>query len=180
MSMYDELPEVMRESRYVRDVYDGFDVIREYAETALDETENNMFVATTDENGLAAWEAMLGIDADEGAGMDDRRSVILSKLRGQGTCTAAMLKSMAESFSGGEVEVTETPQDYEIEIKFTSMYGVPPRVDEFCAAIERIIPAHIAYTLAYTYATWGQTGSHTWAEVSAHTWGEIMNGALEE
>lgn len=180
MSMYDELPEVMRESRYVRDVYDGFEALRGYVETALDETENNMFVATADKNGLAAWEAMLGIETDEGAAAGDRRSVILSKLRGQGTCTAAMLKNMAESFSGGEAAVTEKPQDYEIEIKFTSMYGVPPRVDEFCAAIERIIPAHIAYTLAYTYATWGQMGTHTWAEVSAHTWGEIMNGALEE
>lgn len=58
--------------------------------------------------GLARWERIFGIVTDVTKPIDQRRSVIKSKLRGVGTVTTAMVKSVAEAYANGEVEVTES------------------------------------------------------------------------
>ncbi|WP_364149028.1 putative phage tail protein [Paenibacillus sp. LPE1-1-1.1] len=58
--------------------------------------------------GLARWERIFGITPDELKPIDQRRSVIKSKLRGVGTVTTASIKSVAEAYANGQVEVTES------------------------------------------------------------------------
>lgn len=57
--------------------------------------------------GLARWEREFGITPDESKPIEQRRSVIRSKIRGIGTVNAALLDSVAESFEYGQVEVTD-------------------------------------------------------------------------
>lgn len=59
--------------------------------------------------GLRYWEQTLGIPVEPGKEPEYRRSRIRSKLRGSGVTTVALIKSVAESFSNGEVAVTEYP-----------------------------------------------------------------------
>jgi len=56
---------------------------------------------------LSRWERDLGITPPAGQPDEERRSVILAKLRGIGTVTRDMIKTVAESFVNGEVEVIE-------------------------------------------------------------------------
>lgn len=106
--------------------------------------------------GLAVWEAAYGIPTDAEKPDDYRRSRIRSKMCGQGTTTAEMIKNVAESFSGGAVEVIEAPAEYRFVVQFVGIYGVPPSLDDLSAAIDEIRPAHLAYSYAYTYLTWRQ------------------------
>jgi hypothetical protein len=47
----------------------------------------------------------------------------------------------------------EPRKDYELEIKFVSNTGLPPNLDDFKAAIDNIIHAHLAVTYRFRYIT---------------------------
>lgn len=128
--------------------------------------------------GLVLWERQLGIDTDVEKPYDYRRSRILSKLRGTGTVTVAMIKNMAESFSNGEVDVIEDAANYHFDVKFVGTMGIPPNMDDLTAAIEEIRPAHLTYAYIYVYRTWQMVGDKTWAQASAYTWQEMKEGTL--
>lgn len=61
--------------------------------------------ATTATWGLTYWEETLKIPVVVADGYEVRRSRVLGKLRGVGNFSADLIKSIAESYSGGEVEV---------------------------------------------------------------------------
>ena len=103
--------------------------------------------------GLSLWEDAYGIMSDAGKSDMYRRTRIISKMRGAGTTTAALIQNVAESFSDGAVEVVEKPEEYRFDVKFVG-HGIPPNMDDLTAAIERIKPAHLAYAYIYTYMVW--------------------------
>lgn len=82
---------------------------------ALDGTLEQYFVSTATW-GLEHWENELGITIDASKPVAQRRSVILSKLRGIGTVTVSLIKSVAEAYDGGSVEVTLQPEAYTLRL----------------------------------------------------------------
>ena len=178
MSLLDKLPEEVKRSEYVKDIEDMLEGIVAYAGNAYEDKMKELFVTTATADGLKRYEADYGIVSPEGAAISDRRSVIIAKMRGQGICSKDMLKNMAMSYSGGETEITQGTEDYTISIKFVGTMGVPPNIGDFEASIREIIPAHIAYTLVYTYATWDMASDFKWNELSAHTWEQVRNGGM--
>lgn len=101
--------------------------------------------------GLANWELICDIPVDESKTIEQRRSVIKSKLRGIGTVTVALIKNVAESWYNGEVEVTEQPSLYTVKIKFISKLGVPSNLADIQNALREIIPAHLAINFEFSY-----------------------------
>lgn len=121
---------------------------------------------------LSRWERIYGIIPDESKPIDERRSYLMSKMRGQGTCTEELIKNVAESFANGEVELIEDYSNYNFKIKFISSKGAPPNLDDLTAAIEEIKPAHLNFEYLYIYNTWAmiEDESMTWTQASAYTW----------
>jgi uncharacterized protein YmfQ (DUF2313 family) len=68
--------------------------------------------------GVTYWENEYGIKTDLSKSLEQRRSAVKAKRRGVGTVTKSLVKSVANSFDNGEVEVIEKPEIDEIEIKF--------------------------------------------------------------
>lgn len=101
--------------------------------------------------GLSHWERVCGIPIDESKPVEQRRSVIKSKLRGIGTVTVALIKNVAESWYNGEVEVTEQPSLYTVKIKFISKLGVPSNLADIQNALREILPAHLAINFEFSY-----------------------------
>lgn len=128
--------------------------------------------------GLTQWETSLGLSTDLGKDVEYRRTRIISKLRGQGTTTVAMIKNVAESFSNGQVDVIEHPAEYRFDIKFVGTIGVPPNMEDMTAAIEDIKPAHLAYDYIIIYRTWLQVRANTWGALRDSTWGAIKGGEI--
>jgi hypothetical protein len=149
-SMFDYMPreyEDLRESRAIIQ-----------AEAAEFETLNDkiadvlaQFYVDTATWGLANWERICGIPVDESKPIDQRRSVIKSKLRGIGTVTVDLIKNVTEAYYNGEVEVTEQPSLYTVKIKFVSKLGVPPNLADIQNALREIIPAHLAIDFEFSY-----------------------------
>lgn len=127
--------------------------------------------------GLQYWEQTLGITVEQGKDLEYRRSRIRSKLRGSGVTTVALIESVAESFSNGDVAVTEHPQAYRLEIKFVGTIGIPPNLEDLTASLREILPAHLAWDYVMVYNTWDVTAQHTWDELRQRTWEQVKGEA---
>ena len=102
---------------------------------------------------LPLWERAHGLLPDNTAAQEVRRERVKARMRGQGTTTAGMIQNVAQSFTNGEVEVEEYPDEYRMLLRFVGSQGIPPNVLDVAQAVDEIKPAHIAYGFAYTYIT---------------------------
>lgn len=118
---------------------------------ALDERTNN-FISQLDIDtatwALDIYEKEYGIVSDRSKPLDERRSVVKSKMRGGGSLSAAQIKIVADSFTNGDVIVSL--QDG-IMIEFSSVIGTPPNMDDLKAALEMIKPAHLPISYKFRY-----------------------------
>ena len=114
--------------------------------------------------GLGLWEDAYGIPHDVTKSYDFRRSQVKAKRRSQGTTTIDMIKNLAESYSNGDVDVIEHPEQYSFDVKFIGTIGIPPNMDDLTKAIEEIKPAHLTYIYIYVWITWDmvEAYNYTW------------------
>lgn len=100
---------------------------------------------------LERYEKDLNITIDNRKPNSQRRSVVISKRRGYGKVSGTMIKNVARAYVGGTIDVSVTPGEYHINIKFVDILGIPPNLDDLKAAIEEIKPAHMTLTYTYLY-----------------------------
>ncbi|AWB45315.1 phage portal protein [Paenibacillus sp. CAA11] len=117
---------------------------------ALSETLQQFFVRTATW-GLERWERELGIVTEPLKPLEQRRSVVESKLRGAGRFTGRLVKNVAEAYDGGAVDVSFRPEAWSFTVKFVDTLGLPPNIDDLKAAIEEIKPAHMAVEYEFRY-----------------------------
>jgi len=145
-----ELPVYYRESPEANAIVDGHTYADERFKASADDLLAQNFISTATW-GLDAWERVYGIKVAPSKPIDERRYVLLARIRGSGVLTVSKLKEVAEAFYGGSVAVTEDSANYRITVKFNSNLGVPPNLGDVKAAIGELIPAHIAVEYAYSY-----------------------------
>lgn len=171
--------------RYYDDIAEAQAVLNAYA-VELEKLNADIadvlaqFYVDTATWGLGRWEKMFGIPTDETKPLDQRRSSIKSKLRMFGTVTVSVIKNVAESFQYGEVDVSEDPKNYTINVKFIGKLGVPPNLQDVKDALRDIIPAHLAINYSFTYATYDMVTEvyKTYSDMAASglTYAQIYNG----
>lgn len=123
--------------------------------------------------GLRRWEEELGIKYNPSLAYEERRENIKSKLRGRGTTTGSMIKNVAESFSGGEVDIIEYPNEHKFVVKFIGVRGIPRNMQGFIEMLEIIKPAHLVYSFKYTYTVWNHIEDKVWDQVNILTWDDL-------
>jgi hypothetical protein len=165
--MLHEMPGYYLASRVMRSLLEAQGGELDRLQQALDETLNQMFVGTATW-GLDLWESEFGIPTDIDKPMEQRRSNILSKIRGTGTVTVKLLQSVAESFANGAIQVTEQPALYQFTIKFVDTFGLPPNLDDIKDAIEAIKPAHLAVQYSFRYVNVSEVQSMTVDQIQTH------------
>jgi hypothetical protein len=109
--------------------------------------------------------------------LDDRRAAIKSRLRGTGTVTKTMLKSVCAAYTGGTVDIIEDSSAFKVQIVFTDIAGVPSNMDALQAVIRDIMPAHLLIEYVYRYLRWdeldGKAMSWDTLDANAYTWDEF-------
>jgi len=135
----------------------------------------NQFFIDTATWGLIYWEEEYGIETNLDMSYEDRRTVLKAKKRGQGTTTKEMIKNVAESFSGGEVNIIENNANYSFIVKFIGIKGIPKNMEAFKNMLEDIKPAHLGYVFEYTYTVWNvlKEKNLTWISSEVKTWDEL-------
>ncbi|MEC0370056.1 YmfQ family protein [Paenibacillus chibensis] len=132
--------------------------------------------------GLASWERIFGVTTDPSKSYEQRREILLGKLRGVGKVDAELIKNVASAYANGEVAVTNKAAEYTIVITFVSSMGVPAQIDALKAAVRDIAPAHMAIDYVfrfYTYAELKASGK-TYAQVAetGKTYAELYNRGM--
>lgn len=140
--------------------------------------------------GLIRWEEVFGITPNLSLSYEQRREIVLAKMRGQGTTTVEMIRSVAEAFSGGEVEVIEDNPHYRFIVRFVGIMGIPRNMQAFKNMLEEIKPAHLGYAFEYKWVIWNDLLPYVWNELRPYTWDGLRvmeitafvswNGLLEE
>ncbi|NOU65238.1 DUF2313 domain-containing protein [Paenibacillus sp. LMG 31461] len=144
------LPDYYETSRVMGSILQAQGAEVDQLRVSLEETLGQFFVSSATW-GLDAWEAELGIASVQGKPDDQRRSVINAKLRGVGTVTVDLIKSVAEAYDRGAVEVTQQPASYQFTVRFVDTLGTPPNINDLKAAIEDIKPAHLNVVYSFRY-----------------------------
>lgn len=103
--------------------------------------------------GMEYWERDLKITTMLSKPIGERRSVVISKMRGSGKVSASMIKNVADSYDRGEVDVIVYPAEYRLGIQFIGTLGVPPNLQDLKDAIEEIKPAHLTVDYKLRYLT---------------------------
>lgn len=148
--MFRQSPDYYRESLVMAQIWGTIAEELAARETDNDEIMLQLNVQTATW-GLDIYEKTLDIPTDLSKPYQQRRERILSKMRGPGLVNLAKIKEVAESYYGGEVELTNSPTTYQFTLKFVSSYGIPENVEDLQAAIDDIKPAHLEVLYAYSY-----------------------------
>ena len=166
------VPEIFQEIKEYIEIFNAQGAELDNIYNAVNEILAQCFVNTATW-GLGYWERMLTIPADNSKEAAYRRDVILSKIKGTGNVTPALIKTVAESYNNGEVDIIEHPETYSFEVKFIGNRGIPPNLSDLQNAIAELKTAHLAVTYTFTYTIWGEVKQTTWAVVKTGTWGEL-------
>jgi hypothetical protein len=167
--LIDYLPSYYNDSKVFSELLKAFANEINSNNYAISDLGNQLFVDTATW-GLDVWEKQFAIYTDLSKPYQDRREVIKAKMRGFGTCTIEMIENTALSYTNAEIEVIENNPNYSFAVKFVSMKGIPRDINAFKNTLDAIKPAHLAYTLEYTYTVWNDVVAKTWAALSAETW----------
>ena len=144
---------------------------------SYNETINECFVNTASKL-LSRYEKIYGIEVDVSKSDMFRRERIKAKIRGVGTITKQMLMDTAKSYSNGEVEVIEEPENNSFRIKFVGSLGIPENMEGLTMTIEEIKPAHLGYTFEYVFNRNSVLCGFTNAHLSNHTNYQLRNEVL--
>lgn len=132
---------------------------------------------------IEVYEREVGVEPDNSKPLEQRKSVVISKMRGAGTTTKELVEMTAKAYSNGDVEVTEDNANYNVIIKFVSQYGIPSNMNDFESTLRSILPAHLGYTLQFRYLTWDELDSRNvnWNTLDALnlTWDEFEVWEME-
>lgn len=135
---------------------------------------NNVMYETID---YVTWNTLEAMFPQE---TDQRRANLKAKIRGFGTVTTALIKSVAESYANGEVEVIEDTANYAITINFVGELGVPEKISDIQTALRVIIPAHLTVAYTFKYVTYDQSeityATYDDLTLSGKTYDDILNG----
>lgn len=122
-------------------------VLLEAAQTLrvdIDDTVDQLFVQRADW-GLLLWEMAFGLSVSGSKNLEERRGRILAKLRGQGTSTAELIKTLVMSFGLAAVEILEHVADHCFEVCVFGLPALPSHLGDIRAAIEEVKPAHLSF-----------------------------------
>ena len=172
MKLIEMLPSFYHDSNFVKAYISSHDVEHELIEESIKDLVDNLYVDSATW-GLDLFEEKLGIKTNKNKDYQERREYIKAKKRGSGTTTVAVVKNIAEAFSGSEVEVIEDYSNYLFKIRFVGEKGVPKNINDFKKIIEEIKPAHLAYELEFTYNTHRDLFGRTHGELAKYTHREL-------
>lgn len=138
----------------------------------IKDLENQLFVDTATW-GLDDWERELKMYTDLSKPYLDRREAVKAKMRGSGTCTIEMIENTALAYTNAEIKVIEDNPKCTFKIKFVGVKGIPRDIELFKSTIDMIKPAHLTYTIEYTYNVWNDLKSKKWSDLSSKNWDQI-------
>ena len=139
-----------------KDLIRTLDLMCEYVKNDIQKYKELLFIAFFNEQQVANYEKFMELDYKSGWSLQDRKDRIIYTLLSKNIFTPQVLKEQAKIFTNGEIEVVEDYGNYSFIIKFTSIVGIPPNLDNFKNFIYISKPAHLNFSIEFRYNTHNQ------------------------
>lgn len=168
-NMLGSLPTAYRKDAWVIALLSAIAGVDSAQRADADETAQQMFLDSMTW-ALAIEERIAGITPAAGASLEERRSVLQAKWRSAtGKCDVDLIQRVCDSWKNGEVDVDFV--DGKIVLKFLGAYGVPDAdaLAALKAAVQEVIPAHLAVAYLYRYLLVREVSAMTVSELQTHT-----------
>ena len=122
-----------------------------WLEGIFEEIVNNAYIKDMNDDSLSKLEKEFKIKPDGEMTLEDRKTFLLSILRGVGVTNVEKLKNIAKTYECGDIEVIQNYSSYSIIIKFVSILGIPKRLNDLKKAIEKVVPCHLEISYEFKY-----------------------------
>lgn len=133
-----------------------------------DNVLDNAYLSTMDESRIKQWEKVFNIIPPVDSTIEDRREVIIARMRGQGKLNTTIINAIVNTFTGGTanswvedstlyVEVTPPPNNKQY------------RFESIEQELKHKVPAHLGLVVKRNYYTWGEANS------TCATWQDVMD-----
>jgi len=166
------LPKYYKQSKMVQGLSGALDAEVAGFSISIQACGSEMFLESADKS-LERWEKDYGIEADKGKSIEARKSLVKSRILGQGSVTVALLQKLIEDTGVGEVAVENISGGFTINVKFQGIKGIPKQIDEIKEMLEELKPAHYVVGFDYLYNTYGYLENCTYGELEAYTYEEL-------
>lgn len=152
---------------------EGFEI--DFLSNDIDLAVNEAYLLTMGEDRIAEWEKALGIAAAQDDTLEDRRDIVIARIRGQGKLNTALINSIVGAFTGGTA--ISYIQNSTLYVKITPPPGNKQyKFDNVVRELEKKVPAHLGLSVVRDYSTWGEvkTNFANWNTVAQlATWEDV-------
>ena len=126
--------------------------------------EVQKYIEDMNEEALSKLEKEFKIKPASDMTLEDRKTFLLSILKGIGVTNVEKLKTIAKTYECGDIEVIQNYSSYSIIIKFVSILGIPKRLNDLKKAIEKVVPCHLGISYEIKYNTLNDLTPYTLQE----------------
>ena len=130
---------------------------------------NEFLTDTMSSWGLTIQEARYGLRDNVQRTVEERRGRLRAAKRGGRNATISDIELIASGFVGGQVEVTPDYDNFIMTVEFVDILGVPTRISDVQAALDKALPAQFSIVYTYRYNTYNdiKTAYATYDELVA-------------
>lgn len=152
----------------------GFDI--DFFRSEIYLTMDDAFLQSMGEERINQWEKALDIEPDSTASIEDRREVIMARIRGGYKLNTDSINDIVNTFTKGSAESWFDPVNSRINVEITP----PPtskayKFTNVVKELQRRIPAHLTLSVTRNYFTWNDIKEIKKADGTAADWQYIKN-----
>ena len=137
------------------------------------ETEDNLYLATAGEVGIARWERLLGIKPREGATLEERRQVLFFRISQTTPYTWRAFLSFMTSLIGDERGFAASISELQLEVRlFPRWRGMEGAVWEL---IYWVVPANVETRIVLVFVSHRELGVMTHRQMGTYTHWRLRN-----
>ena len=162
----------------MEDWFRGLSVVVQDAADAMNGLEGAIFISRAVPETVEKWEAFLGLPLEADWTWKDRAERVIYVLSSKVIFSPEYLKQQALLFTNGEIEVEEDFANYHFTVRFTSIIGRPPNLDNFREMVELNKPAHLLWDMKFRYRTHGELEPYTHESMEAYTHEQIFSAGI--
>ena len=149
VNLLDYLPQFMREYRELQYIMSAEQPESQALCDASETIKNNQFIVTCNEHGISRFEKMLGITANTGEALEDRKAYVLAKWVDNIPYTMQVLKRKLNALLGTD-NYTILLDNAAYTITITTPLDNSFLITALDELLDGIIPANLAWNTLYT------------------------------
>ena len=141
------------------------------------ETEDNLYLATAGEAGVARWERFLGVTPREEATLEERRQILFFRISQTTPYTWRAFLSFMTSLIGEKQGFAASISELRLEVRlFPRWRGMEGAVWEL---IRWVVPANVEVRLVLVFTSHRELGAMTHRQMGAYSHWQLRNEVRE-